>query len=186
MSQPDLFTAERTCYVHKQTVCGECWDALNAEHVSLRDRYHRLLGEMRDWEKRVYSAARRTATNELHAYADFYAAQQVYDSQTAIRELIHRAQQLPTEAGRTQAQREQIGQLQSAAISADRYLREHKPEGTFTSEAARADVIRLRELLMQTGRKLHAASGRPSGGCDCDGCSLIIAMDLPERMAGAA
>lgn len=153
--------------------------ATQAELTALRDRHQRVLTDRQRHDERVRAAARREAHGHMEALAGVYAARRAEDMTSWITGLLRRVERL---GERPSAQ--QLAELRDAAGLARLALRrsqEAEPEGVTRLWEQQAEITRLRGLLTDVGRGLHAESGRDPVGCECRGCRLIVGMDLIEN-----
>lgn len=162
----------------------EAHAALNREHTALHDRYMRLLTQQQRWSERVRAAARRTATEQVTAFAHLHVRQAITGAGgDAVYHVLRLARELPE-----RPKAAQVRALRSAAENAEHLRvsardRDGEPGDAF--QATRAEQTRLRDYIVASGRALHARYGvdnhdPASLGCECPGCQMIIGMDLVD------
>lgn len=168
--------APAPCAAHGNPACPACTAALAAEFIAVRDRYYRLLTTQSQFERDVRAAAWRAALDAAHAFGDMWAQWRCADAMIVITAVCHQVRQYVPEGG-GRISRAAAERLHIRVRLAEAHLREQQAPVTFTTEAARAEVIRLRQLIVTEGQKLHADSQSNSPPCRCPGCELIRSMD---------
>lgn len=149
--------------------------ATQAELTALRDRYQSLLAGQGRQLVLVRAAARRQAHDHMEALAGVYAARRAEDMVPWIEGLVRRVERL---GERPSGQ--QLAELRDAAGLARLGLQRSRgaePEGVTRLREQQAEITRLRQLVLKTGRELHAESGLDPVGCECRGCLMIMGMD---------
>lgn len=171
-----------------QDACRGCYSACQAELTALNDRYMRLLGERREFEKRTEASARRQAGDHVRAFIHLVLPGLLAENGDVaeVSRTVGRASMVDPEWGRTQHARDQLGELKRAGERAVRlwYGRLRAVQVQFEADPREAEITRLRTVIEEQGRALHHQYAPPADGftaCACPGCELIRAMDVTER-----
>lgn len=169
--------------------CAACARAVQAELTAVNDRYMRLLTERRQWQSDVQAAARAAVQGWMRTFSAFYLRGVMEEVSAPVREIAGRASMLTPEMALARHRPQLEAFLRAAALNLRQWDQAYgaaEDDAVRMWETWRAENQRLRDLVMTAARALHAQSGRPPGGCRCDGCEMIRAMDTVQVTAEAA
>ncbi|GLY81872.1 hypothetical protein [Actinoallomurus iriomotensis] len=144
----------------------EAYDAQRTVESLLMDRAR--------WERETAAAIRRREWENVATRDDHYAKAEIQARVQPLDGVLYRIEQLGERAGAAD-----IRALKDAARAARNriaWARDTAPDTTL-ADAAQAETMRLRQVVTEQGRALHAELATGALPCRCPGCELIRAMD---------
>lgn len=164
--------------------CRGCAASCQRELVAVTDRFMRILGDRREFEKRAVAAARRDAQDHVRAFIHLVLPGLLAESGDVaeVNRTIGRATMIDPEWGRTRHARAQLAALKQAGERALRlwHGRLAGVQNQFEADRAEREIRRLRKVITDRARELHDQMAPAPDGftpCACPGCELIRTMD---------
>jgi hypothetical protein len=158
------------------TSCAACAKACQAELTALNDRYMRVLGDRSERERGMKAVFRSQYQDDLNTFGGWYAAAAMSRALGRLARVAALASNL-TPGMALARHREAIAAVRQAGAEALSWQGGEAAGAERLWGEWRAENTRLRALVRQAGRALHARHGTPAGGCRCDGCEVIRDMD---------